>query len=90
MRVAQQLYEGVDVGGGTVGLITYMRTDSFSLAAEAIAQIRDYVKEFRCGLPAKNTGSLQNQIQKGAGSARGDLPDRYQSCTGTGAPVSER
>jgi DNA topoisomerase-1 len=45
MRVAQQLYEGVDVGGGTVGLITYMRTDSFSLAAEAIAQIRDYIKK---------------------------------------------
>lgn len=45
MRIAQQLYEGVDVGGGTVGLITYMRTDSFSLAAEAIAQIRDYVKK---------------------------------------------
>jgi DNA topoisomerase-1 len=45
MRVAQQLYEGVDVGSGTAGLITYMRTDSFSLAAEAIAQIRDYVKK---------------------------------------------
>jgi DNA topoisomerase-1 len=45
MRVAQQLYEGMDVGGGTVGLITYMRTDSFSIAAEAIAQIRDYVKK---------------------------------------------
>lgn len=45
MRVAQQLYEGMDVGSGTVGLITYMRTDSFSIAAEAIAQIRDYVKK---------------------------------------------
>jgi DNA topoisomerase-1 len=45
MRVAQQLYEGMDVGGGTVGLITYMRTDSFSIAAEAIAQIRDYIKK---------------------------------------------
>jgi DNA topoisomerase-1 len=45
MRIAQQLYEGVDVGGGTVGLITYMRTDSFSLAAEAVAQIRNYVKQ---------------------------------------------
>ncbi len=44
MRIAQQLYEGIDVGGGTVGLITYMRTDSFSLAAEAVTQIRDYVK----------------------------------------------
>jgi DNA topoisomerase-1 len=45
MRVAQQLYEGMDVGGGTVGLITYMRTDSFSIAAEAVTQIRDYVKK---------------------------------------------
>ena len=45
MRVAQQLYEGVDVGSGTVGLITYMRTDSFSLASEAVMQIRDYVKK---------------------------------------------
>ncbi|OIR04902.1 DNA topoisomerase 1 [mine drainage metagenome] len=45
MRVAQQLYEGVDVGTGTVGLITYMRTDSFSIATEAVMQIRDYVKK---------------------------------------------
>lgn len=45
MRIAQQLYEGVDVGAGTVGLITYMRTDSFSLATEAVMQIRDYVKK---------------------------------------------
>lgn len=45
MRIAQQLYEGIDVGAGTVGLITYMRTDSFSLAAEAVTQIRDYIKQ---------------------------------------------
>ena len=45
MRVAQQLYEGVDIGSGTVGLITYMRTDSFSMAAEAVMSIRDYVKK---------------------------------------------
>lgn len=45
MRIAQQLYEGVDAGSGTVGLITYMRTDSFSLATEAVMQIRDYVKK---------------------------------------------
>ena len=36
MRLAQQLYEGLDIGEGTVGLITYMRTDSVSLAAEAV------------------------------------------------------
>ena len=45
MRVAQQLYEGIDIGSGTAGLITYMRTDSFSLAAEAVMQIRDYIKQ---------------------------------------------
>ena len=47
MRAAQQLYEGVDLGGDTVGLISYMRTDSVSLAQEAIAEIRQtIVKEF--------------------------------------------
>jgi DNA topoisomerase-1 len=47
MRTAQQLYEGVDLGGDTVGLISYMRTDSVSLAQEAIAEIRKtIVSEF--------------------------------------------
>ncbi len=44
MRIAQGLYEGVDVGeGGQVGIITYMRTDSVSLAADAIAEIRQAI-----------------------------------------------
>lgn len=43
MRVAQQLYEGVDTGEGEVGLITYMRTDSTNLANEAIVEIRDFI-----------------------------------------------
>jgi DNA topoisomerase I len=41
MRLAQQLYEGQDIGEGNVGLITYMRTDSVSLAAEAVHEIRE-------------------------------------------------
>ena len=46
MRVAQQLYEGIDIGeGGTVGLITYMRTDSVNLAADALNEIRAYISE---------------------------------------------
>ena len=45
MRVAQQLYEGVDAGGGAVGLITYMRTDSTSLAASAVAELRKYIAD---------------------------------------------
>jgi DNA topoisomerase-1 len=40
MQIAQQLYEGVDVGGETVGLITYMRTDGITMAAEAITEAR--------------------------------------------------
>ncbi len=43
MRIAQQLYEGVDTGNGTVGLITYMRTDSVNLSAEAIESLRGLI-----------------------------------------------
>jgi DNA topoisomerase-1 len=43
MQTAQKLYEGVDFGEGPVGLITYMRTDSTSLAMEAIGQIREFI-----------------------------------------------
>ncbi|HVG81117.1 MAG TPA: type I DNA topoisomerase, partial [Methylomirabilota bacterium] len=45
MRVAQKLYEGVDIGGETVGLITYMRTDGVQLAGEAIAASRRLIEE---------------------------------------------
>src|SRR5579872_4760396 len=41
MRAAQQLYEGIDVGNGAVGLITYMRTDSVNLALDAITELRE-------------------------------------------------
>lgn len=44
MMVAQQLYEGIDIGEGTVGLITYMRTDSVHLATEAVAQIKAFIQ----------------------------------------------
>ncbi len=45
MRVAQGLYEGVDIDGDTTGLITYMRTDGVQMAREAIDAIRGYVRE---------------------------------------------
>jgi len=44
MRTAQNLYEGIDIGGETVGLITYMRTDSLHLADEAIDEIRGMIE----------------------------------------------
>ena len=44
MRIAQQLYEGVDVkGSGTIGIITYLRTDSTRVSAEADAKTREYI-----------------------------------------------
>ncbi len=43
MRIAQQLYEGVDLGGETVGLITYMRTDGVQIAQEALMGVREAV-----------------------------------------------
>ncbi|HET7175454.1 MAG TPA: type I DNA topoisomerase [Gammaproteobacteria bacterium] len=44
MRIAQQLYEGIDLTGeGPVGLISYMRTDSVNLAAEAVVEIREVI-----------------------------------------------
>ena len=45
MRVAQQLYEGIDTGEEAAGLITYMRTDSVNLAPEALDELRTYIPE---------------------------------------------
>ena len=48
MKVAQELYEGINIGsenGGAQGLITYMRTDSLRVSNEAIAEAKDYIQE---------------------------------------------
>ena len=45
MMTAQRLYEGIDTEDGTVGLITYMRTDSVTLAQEALTEIRDFIAD---------------------------------------------
>ncbi|MEQ1544916.1 type I DNA topoisomerase [Methyloglobulus sp.] len=45
MMVAQQLYEGIDIGGETAGLITYMRTDSVNLSVDAVQEIRTLIAE---------------------------------------------
>ena len=45
MQLAQRLYEGIDIGGETVGLITYMRTDGVQMAAEAIAACRQLIDQ---------------------------------------------
>ena len=65
MQVAQRLYEGVDIGGDTVGLITYMRTDSVNLANEAIGAARglieqDYGPSFLPEHPRRYRSSARN------------------------------
>jgi len=45
MRTAQRLYEGIDIGAGQVGLISYMRTDSVTLSNDALIEIREFIAE---------------------------------------------
>ncbi len=65
MQIAQRLYEGVDVGGETVGLITYMRTDGVDMAPEAVAATRaaissHYGPRYLPGVPRKYTTKAKN------------------------------
>ena len=45
MRIAQQLYEGIEIGDGNTGLITYMRTDSVNLSDEAVTELREFISK---------------------------------------------
>ena len=79
MQIAQRLYEGVDIGGETVGLITYMRTDGVDMAPEAIAGARKCHRQgIRRALSAGRAAQIHRQGQERPGSARGDPPDRHQ------------
>ena len=77
MKTAQRLFEGVDIGGETVGLITYMRTDSVQLSGEALGAGRRLIgQRFGEALPAGEAAPVQDQDQERPGSARGDPADR--------------
>ncbi|MBN9563333.1 MAG: type I DNA topoisomerase [Alphaproteobacteria bacterium] len=65
MRLAQQLYEGVELEGDTVGLITYMRTDGVQMAGEAISAIRQHVngtygRDYLPAAPREYTSRAKN------------------------------
>ncbi len=88
MRLAQQLYEGVDIGGETVGLITYMRTDGITLSDDAISQCRnqiskDYGQKYLPDAPrlykskAKNTQEAHEAIRPTDLSRRPEDMRRY-------------
>lgn len=67
MRLAQQLYEGVDIAGrGTIGIITYLRTDSTRIADEAVAMASSYIEDNygkNYVAAAKNSGKDGKKIQ---------------------------
>ncbi|MFS8038430.1 type I DNA topoisomerase [Xanthobacter sp. AM11] len=81
MQIAQRLYEGVDVGGETVGLITYMRTDGVDMAPEAVAATRSAIgKQFGPrylpGVPRKYTTKAKN-AQEAHEAIRPTDPSRH-------------
>jgi DNA topoisomerase-1 len=80
MRVAQRLYEGVDIGGETFGLITYMRTDGVFMAQEAIAAIRadiasSYGKQYVPDAP-RNYQNKQKNAQEAHEAVRPSDPTK--------------
>jgi DNA topoisomerase-1 len=69
MRIAQRLYEGVELGGeGAVGLITYMRTDSTRIGPEALQEVRQFIGE-RFGKPYLPDSAITYPSKKGAQDA---------------------
>jgi DNA topoisomerase-1 len=79
MRIAQTLYEGVDLGGEQVGLITYMRTDSLTLSNEALGRLRDLIgRDYPDSLPDKpqNYTSKVKNAQEAHEAIRPTDPNR--------------
>ncbi|ABS69138.1 DNA topoisomerase I [Xanthobacter versatilis] len=81
MQIAQRLYEGVDVGGETVGLITYMRTDGVDMAPEAVAATRSAIgkqfgPKYLPGVPRKYTTKAKN-AQEAHEAIRPTDPSRH-------------
>ena len=93
MRVAQDLYEGIEIGDeGAVGLITYMRTDSTRVAESAAQQARDYLRmlfgeEFVCKTPQLYG---ERKIKERAGGAREHSSDGSDASSRRDEEVSER
>ncbi len=80
MQIAQRLYEGVDLGEGPVGLITYMRTDSFRVSPEALRAVRKFIGENYGNdyLPPK---ANQFKAKKGAQEAHEAIRPTYVELT---------
>ncbi len=79
MQIAQQLYEGVQIGSTRVGLITYMRTDSVRISDTAIADVRQWIGEnYPDQLPAEK---IEYSVGKGAQDAHEGIRPTYVKYT---------
>ena len=91
MGVAQRLYEGVDLGAeGTVGLITYMRTDSTRMSPDAIEAIREHVKKQLGDKYIPDDAECVLVEEGRAGCARGDSSDEHCMDAAVCAALCER
>ena len=81
MRLAQQLYEGVDIAGkGTIGIITYLRTDSTRVADEAVTMAADYIKD--------NYGEKYLSTAKTGGKDAKKIQDAHEAIRPTDVALS--
>ena len=79
MQIAQQLYEGIQIGSNHVGLITYMRTDSVRISETALADVRDFLsKNYPAELPEQ---PIQYAVGKSAQDAHEGIRPTYVSYT---------
>jgi DNA topoisomerase-1 len=79
MQIAQQLYEGVNIGAGRVGLITYMRTDSVRISQTALGEVREWIgKNYPRDLPPE---AVEYSVGKKAQDAHEAIRPTYVSHT---------
>ncbi len=91
MRVAQQLYEGVEVGDeGSVGLITYMRTDSLTVSREAQAEVLDYIRETHGAEFAPETPNAYRSRETAQGAHEAIRPTSARRTPESVAPYLDR
>ena len=82
MQIAQKLFQGIEINGETVGLITYMRTDSTDISKEAIETYRNYLKKnFENGYCPNEVRTYKSKKAKNAQEAHeGIRPTDIEQC----------
>merc|ERR1739848_78485 len=64
MQIAQRLYQGIEIDGETIGLITYMRTDGTNISKDAISNFSNYGEKYLPDSPLNYSGKKQRMLKK--------------------------